>query len=144
MRSSGAEASRDRPSSEAGVLLSDFLCAQLVLCSPCFSVAHPRLGPLRALLQRDDPGSGNQGWRGRSKIEKNRIKYWAGEMEICSGPCKLWSLSLTVNCPPITGLTETDTQPYGTIKRSQASRGGKEAVGLLKMLGGNFLMSPPP
>lgn len=53
------------------------------LSGTCLSVAHPRLGPLRALLQGDDPGNGGQGWRGRRyKAGKSRINSWAGEMEM--------------------------------------------------------------
>lgn len=56
-------------------------------------------------------------------------------------------LLLTVNCPPVTGLTKMGSQQrwtHGKMKLSQESHGGMEADGLLVNAWVNFLMSLLP
>lgn len=100
-------------------------------------------GPSHPLLQGGDPGVEARDGEKGSELGWWKLLSWKNG-KAHSGPDKLLPLSPTVNCAPITGLTETDTQPCSTIKHSQASHGGRRLWVYLKMLGGNFLMSPPP
>ena len=93
---------------------------------------------------------------GKPVVRRERSRVWrrhnthvhSVRMETYDGRLPLETnrlpLLLTVNCPPVSGLTEMDSQQrwtHGKMKLSQASHGGKEAVGLLVNAWGNRLMS---
>lgn len=122
--------------------------------------AVPSSSLLLSLLSRGGPSWGSTGGtdlgegkpvvrRERSRVRRRHNTHvhsvW---METYDGLLPLETnhlcLLLTVNCPPISGLTKMDSQQgwtHGKIKLSQASHGGKEAVGLLVNAWGNLLMS---